>query len=208
MGVTAMILTAEVRSDSRPPTTHAITPTPHTHVASAFRTAIATMFAVKVATVRLLSFAYHCMELQRVVQNSHDLREQFRKNEVLYLVSKNTLTKIAAKNAGYEDKLDDLLSGQIGIAYVLDDPTAPARVIRNFEKENKDATLDVVGLVFEGELFSPDKYKELANLPSRDELLTKFVGSINQPMTKLVGTLNGVMTKFTMTLSSLKDSKS
>ena len=38
-----------------------------------------------------------------------DLREQFRKNEVLYFVSKNTLTKIAAKNAGYKDKLDDLL---------------------------------------------------------------------------------------------------
>ena len=38
-----------------------------------------------------------------------DLREQFRKNEVSYFVSKNTLTKIAAKNAGYEDKLDDLL---------------------------------------------------------------------------------------------------
>ena len=137
-----------------------------------------------------------------------DLREQFRKNEVLYLVSKNTLTKIAAKNAGYEDKLDDLLSGQIGIAYVLDDPTAPARVIRNFEKENKDATLDVVGLVFEGELFSPDKYKELAVLPTRNELMAIFVGSINQPLTKLVGTLNGAMSKLAMVLSSLKDSKS
>jgi len=104
--------------------------------------------------------------------------------------------------------LDDLLSGQIGIAYVSNDPTAPARVIRNFEKANKTATLEVVGLVFEGELFTPDKYKELADLPSRDELIAKFVGSINQPMSKLVGTLNGAMSKFTMILSSLKDSKS
>ena len=114
-----------------------------------------------------------------------DLREQFRKNEVLYLVSKNTLTKIAAKNAGYEDKLDDLLSGQIGIAYVLDDPTAPARVIRNFEKENKNSTIEVVGLIFEGELFSAEKYKELADMPTRDGLLTKLISSLNQPMTKL-----------------------
>lgn len=137
-----------------------------------------------------------------------DLREQFRKNEVSYFVSKNTLTKIAAKNAGYEDKLDDLLSGQIGIAYVINDPAAPARAIRNFEKANKNATLEVVGLIFEGELFSPDKYKELADLPARDELIAMFVGSINQPMTKLVGTLNGAMSKLSMVLSSLKDSKS
>ena len=136
------------------------------------------------------------------------LREQFRKNEVSYFVSKNTLTKIAAKNAGYEDKLDDLLSGQIGIAYVSNDPTAPARVIRNFEKTNKTATLEVVGLVFEGELFTPDKYKELADLPTRDELLAKFVGSINQPMAKLVGTLSGAMSKLSMVLSSLKANKS
>ena len=137
-----------------------------------------------------------------------DLREQFRKNEVSYFISKNTLTKIAAKNAGYEDKLDDLLSGQIGIAYVSNDPTAPARVIRNFEKMNKAATLEVVGLVFEGELFTPDKYKELADLPTWDELLAKFVGSINQPMTKLAGTLSGAMSKLSIVLSSLKNNKS
>ena len=137
-----------------------------------------------------------------------ELREQFRKNEVSFFVSKNTLTKIAAKNAGYEDKLNDFLSGQIGIAYVSDDPTAPARVIRNFEKENQNITLEVVGLVFEGKIFSAEKYKELANLPTRDELFAKFVSSINQPMTKLAGTLSGAMSKLTIMLSSLKDSKS
>ena len=136
------------------------------------------------------------------------LREQFRQNAVSYFVSKNTLTKIAAKNAGYEDKLDDFLSGQIAIAYVSDDPAAPARVIRNFEKENKNVTLEVIGLVFEGEIFSAEKYKELANLPSRDELLAKFVGTINQPMSKLVGTLNGAFSKLLGVLSSLKENKS
>ena len=137
-----------------------------------------------------------------------NLREQFRKNEVSYFVSKNTLTKIAAKKAGYKGKLDDLLSGQIGIAYASGDPVAPARVIRNYEKENKNTTLEVVGLIFEGELFNPDKYKELADLPTKEELIAKFASSINQPMTKLTGTLNGAMSKFVMALSSLKDSKS
>ena len=137
-----------------------------------------------------------------------ELRRKFRENEVSYFVSKNTLTKIAAHNAGYEDRLNDLLNGQIGIAYVAGDATAPARVMRNFEKGNKDATLEVIGLVFEGELVSAEKYKELANLPSRDELLAIFVGTINQPMSKLVGTLNGSMSKLMGILNSLKENKS
>ena len=137
-----------------------------------------------------------------------ELRRKFRENEVSYFISKNTLTKIAANNAGYEDKLNDWLNGQIGIAYTSGDSAAPARVIRNFEKENKNATLEVIGLVFEGEIFSAEKYKELANLPSRDELLAKFVCTINQPMSKLVGTLNGSMSKLMGLLNSLKENKS
>ena len=136
-----------------------------------------------------------------------ELRRKFRENEVSYFVSKNTLTKIAANNAGYEDKLNDLLNGQIGIAYVSGDPTAPARVIRNYEKENKDSSLEVVGLIFEGKLFNADKYKEISNLPSRDELLAHLVGCFNQPISKIVGTLNGAMSKLVMVLSSLKETK-
>ena len=142
------------------------------------------------------------------VAQATELRKQFRESEVSYFVSKNTLTKIAANNAGFENKLDGLLSGQIGIAYVAGDPTAPARVMRNFEKENKNSTLEVVGMVFEGEIFSAEKYKELADLPSRDVLLSMFVGTINQPMGKLVGVLSGAMSKLSGVLTSLKENKS
>ena len=142
------------------------------------------------------------------VAQTTDLRKQFRDNEVSYFVSKNTLTKIAANNAGFGNKLDNLLAGQIGIAYVSGDSTAPARVIRNFEKENKNATLEVVGLVFEGEIYSAEKYKELAGLPSRDVLLSMFVGTLNQPMSKLVGALSGTMSKLSGVLTSLKENKS
>ena len=142
------------------------------------------------------------------VAQATELRKQFRENEVSYFVSKNTLTKIAANNAGFENKLDALFSGQIGIAYVAGDSAAPARVIRNFEKENKNSTLEVVGMVFEGEIFSAEKYKELADLPSRDVLLSMFVGTINQPMGKLVGVLSGAMSKLSGVLTSLKENKS
>ena len=137
-----------------------------------------------------------------------ELRKQFRENEVSYFVSKNTLTKIAANNAGFKNKLDGLLLGQIGIAYVTGDPAAPARVIRNFEKENKNSTLEVVGMVFEGDIFSAEKYKELADLPSKDVLLSMFVGTINQPMGKLVGVLSGTMSKLSGVLTNLKENKS
>ena len=141
------------------------------------------------------------------VSQATDLRSQFRENNVSFIVSKNTLTKIAAKEAGYKDDLDGILNGQIAIAYSEGDPTAPARVIKNFKKENKDESLEVVGLIFEGELFSAEKYNELADLPSKEVLLGKLVGGLSHPMTKLVGTLNGAMSKLVGTFISLKETK-
>ena len=136
-----------------------------------------------------------------------ELRKQFRESGIDYRVSKNTLTKIAATKAGYENKLNDFLNGQVGIAYVNEDPTSPARIIKNFKKNNK-VTLEVLGLIFEGEIYSGDKYKELADLPSREELLSKFMGGLIQPINQLVGTLSGAMSKFVGVLNSLKEDKS
>ena len=140
------------------------------------------------------------------VLQATSLRKQFRENDIEYVVTKNTLTKIAAKEAGFEGKFDDILEGQIAIAYSKDDPTSPARVIKGFVKENEEC-LDVVGVLFEGQVFDPSKYVELANLPSREELIAKFASCLNQPMTTLAATLNGAMTKLAGTLDSLKNTK-
>ena len=141
------------------------------------------------------------------VQTITDLRKSFRDNQVEYVVTKNTLTKIAAKEAGYEGMFDEILSGQIGIAYSEEDATAPARVIKDFKKENKDL-LEVLGLLFEGELYPSDKYKELANLPSKEESLTKMLMMFNQPLTKLAYTLEQMkVTKLVTVLNNLKDKK-
>ena len=141
------------------------------------------------------------------VQQATELRRGFKNNSVEYKVSKNTLTKIAAINAGYDSKkINELLVGQIGIAYADLDPTAPAKVIKDFIKENEDC-LDVVGMIFEGEFFEADKYKTLADLPSKEELLTKFVIGLNSPMTKISSMLNSVMVKMVTALNSLKEKK-
>ena len=135
------------------------------------------------------------------------IRKMFRENGVSYMVSKNTLSKIAASKAGFEGSFDSFLSGQVGIAYAESDPVAPARVIRDFEKKNDKMSLEVLGMVVEGEIYDSGKYKELADLPSREELLSSFVGTLNQPMSSLVGTLNGCMSNFVRLLAGLRDSK-
>ena len=139
------------------------------------------------------------------VENATKLRMNFTDSGVDFHISKNTLTKLAAKNAGHENIFDEILNGQIGIAYAGDDPTAPARVLKEFTEEAE--CLEVVGLYFDGTLYDPSKYKELANLPTYDELLTKLVCGLNSQMTKVALVLNSTMSKLAGTLTSLQEQK-
>ena len=134
------------------------------------------------------------------------LRKSFRDNNVDYSITKNTLTKLAAKEAGFEGLFDDILSGQVGVAY-SEDPTAPAKVIKNFKKDNEDL-LDVLGLLFEGKFYSSEQYIEFANLPSKEESLTKMLMMFNQPITKLASTLNSSFGNLLGVLNNLKNTKS
>ena len=138
------------------------------------------------------------------VKTITDLRKSFRDNNVEYVVTKNTLTKRAAKEAGYEN-LDEILTGQVGIAF-SEDATAPARIIKEFKKENEDL-LDVLGLIFDGQLYPSDKYIEFANLPTKEESLTKMVVMLNQPVTKFASALNNSFAKLLSTLGNLKETK-
>ena len=139
------------------------------------------------------------------VEQATKLRIVFTDNDVDFYISKNTLSKLAAKNAGFDNIFDDILSGQIGIAYASENPAAPAKVIKDFSKDND--CLEVVGLYFDGELYDPSKYKELADLPSKEELLTKLVCGLNSPMTKIAFSLKATMSKLAGTLSSLQEQK-
>ena len=142
------------------------------------------------------------------VKTITDLRKSFRDKDVDYIVTKNTLTKLAAKEAGFEEGLlDEILSGQIGIAYAIEDPTAPAKIIKDFKKENEEL-LEVLGMLFEGKFYPSDKYIEFANLPSKNELLAKFVIMLNSPLTILARTLSSPMGSFVNVLNSLKNEKS
>lgn len=156
--------------------------------------------------IKMSSALYFTKYTGMNVEQASDLRQSFTDNSVEFVVSKNTLTKLAAEKAGLDkDMFNEFLSGQIAIAYAGDDPTAPAKVIKNFSKENE--CLEVVGLYFDGELYSPEKYKEIASLPSREELLTKFVVALNYPMTGVLYSLKASMTSLVNALNNLKEQK-
>lgn len=130
------------------------------------------------------------------------LRKSFAQNSVDYSVIKNTLTKIASRNAGHGDVFDQILSGQVGIAF-SEDPVSAAKAIKDFKDSNEDC-LEILGVFYDGELYDSDKYKQLAVLPSKEELLGKFVSCLNSPMYKLASTLNGSMSKVVFALRAIQ----
>jgi large subunit ribosomal protein L10 len=98
-----------------------------------------------------------------------------------YAVVKNTLTKIAAKDAGVEIT-DDLLTGPSALAFVKGDPIDAARNLKNFQKENP--LLIIKGGIYEGKLVSAAEIMKLADLESREVLLAKLAGAMKGSLAK------------------------
>jgi large subunit ribosomal protein L10 len=98
-----------------------------------------------------------------------------------YSVVKNTLTKIAAKNAGV-DISDDLLIGPSALAFIKGDPIDAARNLKNFQKENP--LLVVKGGIYEGKFVTTAEIMQLADLESREVLLAKLAGAMKGSLAK------------------------
>ena len=94
-------------------------------------------------------------------------------SDTKYAVVKNTLTKIAAKNAGVEIS-DDLLTGPSALAFIKGDPIDAAKSLKNFQKENP--FLVIKGGIFEGKPVTTAEIMQLADLESREVLLSKLAG--------------------------------
>jgi large subunit ribosomal protein L10 len=138
------------------------------------------------------------------VQEVSELRRAFKQQSVKYRVVKNTLARLSAKEAGYEELLT-FLEGPTGMAFGMEDPGAPAKVIKQFTK-NKDK-LKVKACLFEGVLVGAEQLGNLATLPSRDELLAQLLGTLNAPLSNLVFSLNGIICKLVYTLNAVKAQK-
>ena len=138
------------------------------------------------------------------VEEITKLRRELQKHGGDYMVTKNALTKIAVKGTEFEP-LTDLMKGPIAIAFGFEDQVSPAKVVSKFIKDTKKG--EILGAVMEGNLLSADEAKALANLPSKEELYAKMLGSINSPATGITLAVNGVMAALTRAVAAVRDQK-
>lgn len=122
-----------------------------------------------------------------------ELRKVMREAGVDYKVYKNTLVRRAAQEVGIEQFNDELLVGTNAIAFGYDDPVAPARILKKFIETHPKMNLKM-GIV-EGEFYDEAKIMELANIPSREELIAKLLGSLKAPVSNFVYLVDAIAKK-------------
>ena len=123
------------------------------------------------------------------VEQDTILRKELREAGVVYKVYKNTMMKRAFAGTALESLTKDL-DGTNAIAISKDDATAPARIIAKFAKTAPK--LEMVSGVVEGNYYDKAGMEALANVPSREELLGKLLGSIQSPIANLARVLNQI----------------
>jgi len=123
------------------------------------------------------------------VAEADAMRKKLREAEVDYTVYKNTLVKRAIAGTEYE-ALAEVLEGPSALAFSYDDATAPARVLNEAIKAYKK--MEFKGGFVEGEFYDKDAIKQIADIPSRDTLISKFMGSIQSPITNFARVISQI----------------
>ena len=131
------------------------------------------------------------------------LRSQARASGVYLRVLKNSLARRAVKGTPFE-KLSDQMVGPLAYG-ISDDPVAAAKVLHAYAKTNEK--LVIKGGMMPNYLMSAKEVGNLANMPSRAELLSKLMGTMQAPIAKFVQTLNEVPSKLVRTLAAVRDQK-
>jgi large subunit ribosomal protein L10 len=131
------------------------------------------------------------------IEEVNQLRNRFRNAHVDYFISKNTFIKLALHDLGIKE-LDSFLAGPTAIAVSLSDEVAPARELTKFKKE---VTPDKNFLTFKagyvaGSVMVESQLIKLADLPSKEVLLSMILQGFNAPITGFVGVLQGILRKF------------
>lgn len=123
------------------------------------------------------------------VAEDTQLRKSLREAGVSYKVYKNTLVSRAVEGTEFES-LREVLEGPSAFAISTTDATAPARVLAKFAKTAP--ALEIKAGVVEGNYFDAEGMKAIAAVPSREELLSKLLGSLQSPITNLARVLNQI----------------
>jgi len=132
------------------------------------------------------------------------LRKNLRENNIKYLIAKNTLMKIAARESGLVD-LDAHLVGPTAVAFTSDDPTIAARILHDSFKEKELPKMKA--FVVEAKLYDGKEIKRLADLPSKMTLYSYVVSAVESPLTSLVGSIDGFFRELVGTVDALAEQR-
>jgi large subunit ribosomal protein L10 len=144
---------------------------------------------------------YHGLKVSEITK----LRSDFFNSNIEFLVAKNTILKLAAQKNKITG-LGDMLKGSTAIAISYDEPVTPAKVIKNFNKDNDLPS--VKGILFDGEVLPGSELKKLANMASKEEMLSQLVSMLQNPIQKFVSTISSPMQNVIGVINNLKDKKS
>ena len=138
------------------------------------------------------------------VATINELRGKLKKENIEYQVVKNTLLTRASAETDV-DLIKEHFRGPSAVALSYDDPVAPAKIIMDFAKDHE--TLEVKAGVMNGKMLDAGQIKALSMLPSREELLAKFLSVLNGVPTSLVRTLSEIPKKMIYLVLAVKDQK-
>lgn len=138
------------------------------------------------------------------VSDMTKLRRKMRESDSELKIAKNTITKIAAHELGVEG-VDPYLDGPTALAFGFDDPVAPAKVLSEFAKGNKN--LEIKAGILEGRIIDQAQVKALANLPSREVLLAKVLGGMQAPMYGFAGVMQGMLRNLVYVVDAVREQK-
>lgn len=119
-----------------------------------------------------------------------ELRNEMRKANVEYVVLKNNMVLRAAEVAGIDAKLNDLLHGPAAFAFGYEDAVTPARILKNFIKKVKKC--EMKGGIVEGKVVFTKELEAIADLPSREVLIARLLGSMMSPISGLAIVLDQI----------------
>jgi large subunit ribosomal protein L10 len=125
------------------------------------------------------------------VADINNIRNEFRKEGVEYKVFKNTLFKRALDESGKFEKLSGHLVGMTGFAFTKDNPVAPAKVIKKYFDVSQKLALKACYI--EDQYYEGKSLNELANLPTKPEIIAGILGSLSSPASGIVGAINAVI---------------
>lgn len=149
------------------------------------------------------AFLAECMGLEG--NEVTELRRQLRGAGAELKVVKNTLAVLASEGTPLSVAKDHF-RGPLSVAIGYDDPALPAKILRDFiAKEKRDKKMRITVGVVEGNLLDAVRVKAVADLPSRNALLSMLLAGLQGPLAGLAGTMNGIVAKFVGTLIAIKE---